>query len=130
MNCICGSGNTWKDCCAPLLLQGKSAATAEVLMRSRYVAYVRRDGDYLYKTWATSTRPSKASLKQLAPTDWQGLTVIRTEQGGVDDATGLVEFIAHWRDEQGCMHDLHEISEFTREKGRWVYLKAQASEEA
>ena len=62
MSCICGSGLEWKACCAPLLLQGKSAATAEVLMRSRYVAYVRRDGDYLYKTWASETRPSKASL--------------------------------------------------------------------
>lgn len=124
MECNCSSGNTWKACCAPLLLQGKSAATAEALMRSRYVAYVRRDGDYLYKTWASSTRPSKASLKQLAVTDWQGLTVIRTELGGVDDATGVVEFIAHWRDEDGNLQQLHEVSEFVREKGRWVYVQA------
>jgi len=127
MNCICGSGNTWKDCCATLLLQGKSAATAEALMRSRYVAYVRRDADYLHKTWATSTRPSKASLKQLAPTDWQGLTIIRTELGGLKDEHGVVEFTARWRDEEGNVHELHEISEFVREKGRWVYVKAQAS---
>ncbi|MBD3767259.1 MAG: hypothetical protein IE928_04805 [Gammaproteobacteria bacterium] len=127
MECNCGSGNRWKACCAPLLLQGKSASTAEALMRSRYVAYVRRDGDYLYKTWASSTRPSKASLKQLAATDWQGLTVIRTERGGVDDSTGVVEFIAHWRDEQGNLQEMHEVSEFVREKGRWVYLKAKAS---
>lgn len=127
MECNCSSGNTWKACCAPLLLQGKSAATAEALMRSRYVAYVRRDGDYLYKTWASSTRPSKASLKQLAATDWQGLTVIRTERGGADDSTGVVEFIANWRDEQGNLQQMHEVSEFVREKGRWVYLKAQAS---
>jgi SEC-C motif-containing protein len=125
MNCICGSDKTWKDCCAPLLLQGKSAATAEALMRSRYVAYVRRDGDYLYKTWASETRPTKASLKQLALTDWQGLTVIRTELGDVDEVTGVVEFIAHWRDEQGNLQEMHEVSEFVREKGRWVYLRAQ-----
>lgn len=93
-------------------------------MRSRYVAYVRRDGDYLYKTWASETRPSKASLKQLAVTDWQGLTVIRTELGGVDDATGVVEFIAHWRDDNGNLQQLHEVSEFVREKGRWVYVQA------
>jgi SEC-C motif domain protein len=124
MTCECGSGKTWKVCCAPLLLQGKSAATAEALMRSRYVAYVRRDADYLHKTWASSTRPSKASLKQLAPTDWQGLDVIRVELGGEDDSTGLVEFIAHWRDEQGMMQRLHETSQFVREKGRWVYVEA------
>ena len=96
-------------------------------MRSRYVAYVRRDADYLHKTWATSTRPSKASLKQLAPTDWQGLTIIRTELGGLKDEHGVVEFTARWRDEEGNVHELHEISEFVREKGRWVYVKAQAS---
>lgn len=127
MECNCGSGNTWKACCAPLLLQGKSAATAEALMRSRYVAYVRRDGHYLYKTWASSTRPSKVSLKQLAATDWQGLTVIRTERGSSEDSTGVVEFIAHWRDVQGNLQEMHEVSEFVREKGRWVYLKALAS---
>jgi SEC-C motif-containing protein len=113
-----------------LLLQGKSAPTAEALMRSRYVAYVRRDGDYLYKTWASTTRPSKASLKQLVPTDWQGLTVIRTELGGLEDESGVVEFIARWRDEQGAWYEMHEVSEFLREKGRWVYVKAQASEAA
>lgn len=99
-------------------------------MRSRYVAYVRRDADYLHKTWASSTRPTKASLKQLAPTDWQGLEVIRTELGGETDSKGLVEFIAHWRDESGNLQEMHEVSEFMREKGRWVYVKAQASEEA
>ncbi len=125
MLCECGSGKEWKACCAPLLLQGKSAATAEALMRSRYVAYVRRDADYLYKTWATSTRPSKASLKQLAATDWQGLTVVRIEQGGAEDESGVVEFIAHWRDESGNLQEMHEVSEFVREKGRWVYLSAQ-----
>ncbi|MBP7900771.1 MAG: hypothetical protein KAZ85_02125 [Gammaproteobacteria bacterium] len=93
-------------------------------MRSRYVAYVRKDGDYVYKTWASSTRPSKASLKQLAVTDWQGLTVIRTELGGVDDSTGVVEFIAHWRDEDGNLQQMHEVSEFVREKGGWVYVQA------
>lgn len=126
MLCECGSGKDWKVCCAPLLLQGKSAATAEALMRSRYVAYVRRDADYLYKTWASETRPSKASLKQLAVTDWQGLTVIRTEQGGAEDEIGVVEFIAHWRDESGNLQEMHEVSEFVREKGRWVYLSAQS----
>jgi SEC-C motif-containing protein len=126
MLCECGSGKDWKVCCAPLLLQGKSAVTAEALMRSRYVAYVRRDADYLYKTWATSTRPSKASLKQLAATDWQGLTVVRTEQGGAEDESGVVEFIAHWRDESGNLQEMHEVSEFVREKGRWVYLSAQS----
>ena len=53
--------------------------------------------------------------------------MIRTERGGADDSTGVVEFIAHWRDDKGNLQQMHEVSEFVREKGRWVYLKAQAS---
>lgn len=112
----------WKTCCQPYLIQGKSALTAEMLMRSRYSAYVRRDAAYLHKTWATSTRPSKASLMQLAPTHWTGLTIVRTEAGGAEDSQGVVEFIAHWQDNEGIAQQLHEVSQFVREKGRWVYL--------
>jgi uncharacterized protein YchJ len=34
-----------------------------------------------------------------------------------------VEFIAYFA-EQGQAQQLHEVSQFTREKGRWVYLEA------
>jgi SEC-C motif-containing protein len=120
--CFCGSELDFSQCCKPYL-QGKAAPTAQALMRSRYTAYVRRDGAYLHRTWSAATRPSQNSLNQLAPTQWTGLTVIRTEAGDINDSTGIVEFIAHWQETNGTTHQLHETSQFAREKGRWVYVK-------
>jgi SEC-C motif-containing protein len=90
-------------------------------MRSRYTAYVKRDGTYLHRTWAQSSRPPKAQLMRLAPTNWTRLTIVRTEAGDINDSIGIVEFIATWQ-ENNQEQSLHEISHFTREKGRWVYL--------
>lgn len=121
MECACGSGQSWSTCCQPYLQHGKAAPTAEALMRSRYVAFVRRDAAYLYRTWAPSTRPSQASLRQLPVTQWLGLQIIRVEAGGVEDTAGVVEFIARWQDGHGVVQSMHEVSRFEREKGRWVY---------
>jgi SEC-C motif-containing protein len=121
--CFCGSERDFSQCCKPYL-QGKAAPTAQALMRSRYTAYVKRDGAYLHRTWSVATRPSQSSLNQLPPTQWTGLTVIRTEAGDISDSTGIVEFIAHWQESDRTEHQLHEISQFAREKGRWVYVKA------
>lgn len=125
--CTCGSGQSWKNCCYPLIFQGKSAVTAEALMRSRYVAYTRRAADYLYKTWASQTRPNKRELQQLPQTNWQGLRIVACQQGQETDQYGQVEFIATWQDELGNLHQMHEVSEFVREKGRWVYVQGQVN---
>lgn len=121
--CICGSEADFNQCCKPFL-QGKAAPTAATLMRSRYSAYVKRDAAYLHRTWSRTTRPSQSSLMHLAPTEWTGLTLIRTEAGTDDDNIGIVEFIAHWQEPDGTKHQLRETSRFTRENGRWVYEKA------
>ena len=90
-------------------------------MRSRYTAYVLRNGAYLHRSWHPTTRPNKKSLLQLTPTDWQGLTVVRTEQGSEQDTNGIVEFIAHYQ-EAGIAQQLHETSRFVREAGKWYYV--------
>lgn len=120
--CPCGSGNTYNHCCRPYH-DGKAAPTAEALMRSRYSAYVLRNGAYLHRTWHSSTRPAKKSLLQLPATAWLGLQVLRTEAGTADDTHGIVEFIASYR-EAGQVEKLHEISSFTKESGRWYYIAA------
>lgn len=122
-SCPCGSGNTYNQCCR-LCHDGKAAPTAEALMRSRYCAFVQRNGAYLHRTWHSSTRPGKRGLMQMAPTEWLGLEILRTEQGTVLDDTGLVEFIARYR-EGGQEQQLHETSRFVREGGRWYYVKAE-----
>ena len=120
--CPCQSGKTYTQCCRPYH-DGKAAPTAEALMRSRYSAYVLRNGAYLHRSWHESTRPNKKSLLQLPPTEWLGLEIVRTEQGGETDTSGVVEFIARYR-EADAEAALQETSRFVREAGRWTYVDA------
>lgn len=88
-------------------------------MRSRYTAYVLHDADYLLATWHASTRP--ASLDFTDPVEWHGLTIESTDQGTGLAVAGTVEFRARFR--RGDAHlELHELSSFVRESGRWYYV--------
>lgn len=116
-NCPCGSDKTYNQCCRPYH-DGKSAPTAEALMRSRYSAYVLRNGAYLHRSWHSSTRPNKKGLLQLPTTEWLGLEIVRTALGGEQDSQGIVEFIASYRDGEQIGR-LHETSQFVKEGGKW-----------
>ncbi|MBX9245963.1 hypothetical protein ICW40_14235 [Actinotalea ferrariae] len=48
---------------------------------------------------------------------WTGLSIVATDAGGTDDATGVVEFVAGF--DGGA---LHERSRFERRGGRWFYV--------
>lgn len=119
-NCPCGSDKTYNQCCRPYH-DGKSAPTAEALMRSRYSAYVLRNGAYLHRSWHSSTRPNKKGLLQLPATEWLGLEIVRTALGGEQDSQGIVEFIASYRDGEQIGR-LHETSRFVKEGSKWYYL--------
>ena len=123
--CPCGSGGTYAQCCEPLH-DGVPAPTAEALMRSRYTAFVVGDEAYLFRTWHPRTRPEGPYCHP--GTQWTGLTVHETVDGGEDDETGIVEFTATYRsgDGRGGVVDdaLRERSRFTRRAGRWLYLDA------
>ena len=67
------------------------AATAEDLMRSRYTAYAVGDADYLLRTWAPETRPSRVRIDPAQR--WLSLEVLASA-GGLLDAAGTVEFVA------------------------------------
>ncbi len=95
------------------------AATAEILMRSRYTAYTRYREDYLLATWHPDTRPAKLDLAAQPLNQWQGLTVKHHEQPTAEQAT--VEFVARYKI-NGQAHRLHEISRFVREAGQWFYV--------
>ncbi len=117
--CPCGNNAGYARCCGPLH-DGAVAQTAEMLMRSRYSAYVLKREDYLLATWHPSTRPANLKLasQQPSPT-WLGLDVKRHEHDG-EHAT--VEFIARLRYGGGKAQRMHEISRFVREQGCWYYL--------
>jgi SEC-C motif-containing protein len=126
--CPCQSGNPFVDCCEPLLNNKKIAATAEQLMRSRFVAYSRSDWKYVFKTWHKSTRPSLAELRLADdhPVNWLGLKVVRCEHGLTGDLTGIVEFVATYSDTQThTFSQLKEVSRFVFENGKWFYLDAE-----
>ncbi|MFO7953858.1 YchJ family protein [Thioalkalivibrio sp.] len=120
--CACGSGRDRRVCCGPYLDGTASALTAEMLMRSRYAAFVEGREEYLRATWAPETRP--ASLGLDPDQRWLGLAIRATEAGGPDDVEGWVEFVARSRlHGQGVR--LHERSRFRREDGRWVYVDGE-----
>lgn len=119
--CPCTSDKPYGDCCGRWhagLAQGVHAPTPEILMRSRYSAYVLGLIDYLLDTWHPSTAPGEL---ELAPVKWLGLEVRQAHSTG--DA-GIIEFVARYR-ENGRAVRLHEISRFVREEGRWRYIDGE-----
>lgn len=118
--CPCGSGQAYQQCCA-VWHQGAQrllAPRADLLMRSRYTAFVLDLHDYLLETWHPTSRP-----RMLEPNPpglkWLGLAVKRHVQH--DDAHAEVEFVARSR-LHGRAQRLHETSRFIREDGRWFYV--------
>lgn len=122
-HCLCGALASYTTCCGRYLDGGQSPETAEALMRSRYVAYVRGRSNYLLQTWHPATRPVTLDLEG-EPVRWLGLQVRRVECGGFGDTAGIVEFVARYK-VAGRAHRLHEVSRFVREEGRWFYQEAQ-----
>ncbi|MBT6273023.1 MAG: YchJ family protein [Chromatiales bacterium] len=117
--CPCGSAFALAACCAPFIAGIGAAPSAEALMRSRYSAYVIRNAAYLLESWHASTRPP--ALKLDAAQRWLSLEIRRTHQGAAGDKTGTVEFVARYK-LRGRRQEIHEISRFRAELGRWYYV--------
>lgn len=117
--CICGSSVNEAECCLRVMNEG--ASTPEQLMRSRYVAFVKKDVDYLLETSHPDfLEPGlKEELEQaFEQNEWLSLRVLDTPlaRGGV----GYVEFAAYCR-QGACAAELHERSKFLCVDGRWLY---------
>ncbi|WP_460795585.1 YchJ family protein [Microbacterium sp. GXF0217] len=118
MRCPCLSGDTFENCCGPLL-DGAAAPTAERLMRSRFTAFARGDAAHLLRTWHPSTRPVDLDLD--AGIRWTRLDVLETSHGGPFDRGGIVVFEAFFR-EDGVAGSMRERSRFVREGREWFYV--------
>lgn len=122
--CPCGSTLPYAACCGPLVAGERLASTAEQLMRSRYTAYAVGAALHVWRTWHPATRPERVTPDPT--TTWTGLTVLRVDGGGEDDETGVVEFVARWRETSAGRRartgELREVSRFARRAGRWLYV--------
>ena len=122
-NCPCNSGKKYGECCGPILDGAAAAETAEALMRARYSAYVTEHIAFLKNS---ATKAVQAEFDEVASTNWSraarwhGLEIIRTEKGGKDDTTGVVEFRAiYTANGEFCNH--HEVSTFVKETDGWKF---------
>lgn len=127
--CPCGSELPYAECCGPLIKGEKQAETAEQLMRSRYVAYVKKEIYYL----ATSLHPDhrkdfdpKSTRDWVESAEWHKLEILGTKAGGTDDAEGEVEFIATFTQKGNAMKH-HELATFTKEDGKWYFVDGKAA---
>jgi SEC-C motif-containing protein len=120
--CPCGSGLDDAACCA-VYHDGTPAPTALALMRSRYMAYVRGNVDYIVVTHDEAGRQDvdrDAIGRWSRDTEWQGLDIVATEKGGESDDSGIVEFIARGVT-SGRPFAQRERSQFKKVDGRWYY---------
>lgn len=121
-SCYCGQPQAYLDCCGRFITGGMPAPTAELLMRSRYSAFVVADEAYLLASWHADTRPSRVRFDPAQR--WLGLSIKNTVAGTEHDATGTVEFVARFKID-GKGHRLHEVSRFEKIAERWYYLAGE-----
>ena len=122
--CPCGSGLNYENCCQPHILGLEKPETAEKLLRSRYTAFVVGEPDYIFDT----LHPDKVKevdrqgiIDWSKKSQWHGLEVISTEQGGAKDDEGVVEFVAKYTQE-GKTYNHHEVSLFKKVDGKWHFF--------
>ncbi len=108
-----------------MLHAGAAAPNAELLMRSRYSAYVLQLEAYLRTTWHSSTCPTEALFEKETTPKWIGLEVVRHASTG--EQTAVVEFIARYR-VGGRAGRMHELSRFVQDAGHWFYLDGEQLE--
>lgn len=96
-------------------------------MRARYSAHVKVEVDFIYESTHPKHREGydhKGTKTWAENSDWYGLEVINTVQGGADDTQGEVEFIANFRDKEG-RRSHHERGQFKRYKKRWHFTDGE-----
>ncbi|MFI5911075.1 YchJ family protein [Dactylosporangium sp. NPDC051541] len=116
--CPCGLGESYDDCCGQYH-RGAEPPSAELLMRARYSAYVVGDRRFLLRTWHDKTKPRALTLEH--DQNWQGLTILAREGGGLFDTEGIVEFQARYVTD-GRSGRMHDKSRFLKVGGAWRYV--------
>ena len=125
--CPCGSGSGYGACCEPIIKGKKAAETAEQLMRARYTAHVVVDVDFISDSLHPDYRKDydkKAARKWAEESEWYGLEIVDTTDGGPKDENGEVEFIARYKDKDG-RRTYHERGRFQKHKKKWFFTEGE-----
>lgn len=125
MNCVCGSGKAYDDCCGPLLARTRPAPSPEALMRSRYAAFALRDFDYIVETTDPDTThlfDHDANRAWLEQSSFLGLQVLSSTEKG---SRGTVEFVARYQRGDGPEQAHHERSQFRKHRGKWYFSEGE-----
>ncbi len=123
MSCLCGSSQVFDECCGPIIAGERQAPTPEALMRARYSAYARVDIEFLETSLHPDRREdhdAEAVREWAEESEWLGLEIVSTTDGGEGDDTGRVEFV--------CLYEYggeekrhHEDAVFERVDGQWYF---------
>ncbi len=127
MTCHCGKGSSYDTCCAPLIKGERKAKTAEELMRSRYSAFVEGDIDYIINTHDPDTvhTVDRDSTEEWAKqSDWKGLEITETVDGGEGDSHGRVDFCATY-ELKGTHIEHRESATFRKAGDTWFFVDGE-----
>jgi SEC-C motif domain protein len=118
--CPCGSGQTFGQCCEPILTGKRPAANAELLMRARFTAHATHHFKFLHDSYrATAGKPYVAEEGE--PTMvWTKLVVHNHETVADQPDKAFVDFSAYGTEDK-VEKVLHEKAEFLRINGQWLY---------
>ncbi len=121
--CHCGIEKSFAECCQPLIEGTAQAATPEALLRSRYSAFVIQNIEYIGKTVHPTMLHDfdEAGIREWSMNStWLGLEILDTKDGGLEDETGLVHFVANYEnDGEKLAHN--EVAEFRKKDGLWYF---------
>ncbi len=122
--CPCGSKKEYKNCCEPIIKGTSPAKTAEALMRARYSSYAKHEIDFIISSCLNNNTESEIDREETKKwsekSEWLGLSILRTEKGGENDTTGVVEFTATYS--QKGLKEVHkEKANFEKKDGQWYY---------
>lgn len=121
--CPCGLGDQYETCCQKYINGSEKPETAELMMRSRYSAYVKEEIDYIEKTTHPESLKQfdkESTAKWAKESKWEGLEIVSVEKGQVGDDIGNVEFKAKYV-ENKVTHTHHEMSVFKKHNDSWYF---------
>ena len=127
MLCPCGSEKNYDECCQPIISGQRNAATATELMRARYTAYAKVEMDFLSESLhpdAKDENDMDSSQDWAENSEWHGLEILESKDGGPDDDTGMVEFVAVYT-YQDQTQRYHEVADFGKVDGKWYFKEGK-----